>query len=397
MPKLRLTHKKISGLKPKEKTVNYYDSVESGLILRVTKTGHKSFSYNYRIHGTTRRYTIGTYSGVSLADARNKVTQIKGQLAEGKDPQAEKIKRKTELKPKKFTDLIDDYKAKRLPELRESTQKFYKHIIDKELVPNFGNQSVNSITSKQIRDLLDNKAYEQGHSVMANRIRARLNTIFNFGVSRGYTESNPVKSTPTYDEGKTKAGRAYSEDELKKLWVFFSGLQPATGGSLKMMLLTGQRKTETLRMKWESIEDSIWTIPPEIAKNKQSHQVPLSGMAMSVLDSLRQITGDSEYVFASPKDSTKPTRSLSRAIQNTKKYSGVCDFKPHDLRRTFTTHLQRLNVSQQITGKLLNHKEAGMENSVTAIYNRHNYYEKKAEAMKKYGEFIETIIDGLGS
>lgn len=390
MPKVKLSHKKINALKPESKTVNYYDTLESGLILRVTKTGYKSFSYMYRIYDKKRRYTIGKYPETSLADARKKVRLIKGQLAEGKDPQEQRDKRKNKDKPKTFADLAEEYKAKQLSELAESTRNGYLRHIEKELLPKLANKPINSITSKHVTDLLDDKAYTQGHKTTANRIRATLSAIFSFGIKRKLVDSNPVTDTPKYKE--SSRDRYYNETEIQKLSFFFNELQTVTSGVYKMLLFTGQRKSETLKMKWAYIADDVWTIPKELAKNKQAHQVPLSKPAKEILKDLKPITGESEWVFASPKDMSKPTVSLSRARQNIKKYSGVPDFRAHDLRRTFATYMAKLGIERTVLGKLLNHKGLSGDSQVTAIYDRHSYLDEKREAMEKYGDFIQNLL-----
>lgn len=387
MPKKKLNYQWIQAVKPADKVVSYYDTMESGLILRVLISGRKSFSYRYKLYGKSYRYNIGPFPDVSLSDARKKVKWIKAELREGRDPQ------RRQKKTKLFEQLADIFKDKYLRTLRDTTATEYRRIIDRELLPVFSGYQLTDITKDKIMNMLDDKAYGDGSPTMANRIRARLSTMFSFAIDRGLADSNPVSSTPTYKAGKTKRDRFYSEDEIQKLWAFFNELQPVSSGVVKMLLVCGQRKTETMKMRWDDISDGIWTIPAEIAKNGQPHDVPLSDLAQSIIEDIVSITGDSDYVFCSPQAENKPIKWLTRASRNIKKYSGVDDFRPHDLRRTVASHMSRLGVGRTVVGKILNHKGLSGDGQVTAIYDRHSYSSEKRKAMNQWAEYLQRIIE----
>ncbi|HBQ58467.1 MAG TPA: integrase, partial [Balneolaceae bacterium] len=98
MPAKKLTHRFVKGLQPPKKPIEYYDENESGLILRLSKAGTKTFAYRYRFSGENRRFTIGKFPEVSLSDARAKIRELKVRINDGIDPQAEK--KKLKYKPK---------------------------------------------------------------------------------------------------------------------------------------------------------------------------------------------------------------------------------------------------------------------------------------------------------
>ncbi|MFH5884094.1 tyrosine-type recombinase/integrase [Halalkalibaculum sp. DA3122] len=401
MPKKKLTHQFIEALNAPEKPTTYYDETEKGLQLRLSKAGTKTFTYRYYFNSKQRRIKIGTFPAKSLKEARKDVTKIKAKVDMGIDPQAERQKRKRETDPETFKEVAQEFKEKYLPTLRETTREEYKRIIDVELVPKLGKYPIKEISKNQIISMLDDKAYgKKPAPVMANRIRARLSKIFSFAVNRGLADVNLVSSIPKYN--KTKKGgkvekrrnRYYKPEEIQDLWEYFEQLNEPTQSVFKMLLIAGQRKTETMQMKWEDIRGDVWTIPAALAKNKEEHLVPLSDMALDLIEKMRPVTGDSDYVFASPKLDNQPLQSVKRAVRYTKKDSGVSDFRPHDLRRTVATYMAKLNVDRTVLGKILNHKGLAGDDQVTAIYDRHGYMKEKRQAMNRWSNHLQNILDG---
>lgn len=405
MPKQHLSDQFIKNLKPADKRTEYYDQhlIENhklrrkgvkGLLLRVTKAGSKYFYYSYWHGGKSKRYKIGSYPNISLSDARDKAREVAAQVNAGVDPQAVKRKRKQQADPQTFKGVAEEFKDKYLPTLRQSTRTEYKRIIDKELVPAFGKYPIKEISRHQIISFLDKKAIKDNSPTMANRIRARLSTIYSFAIERGLAEANPVSAISKRSEGETRRERYYNEDEIKELWSFFEKQIQPTQSVLKMLLICGQRKGETSRMKWEDIRGDVWTIPAEDAKGKRPHDVPLSDMALEIIKKMKPRTGKGRYVFASPKKDDKPVEWLKRAVKNIKDDSEVKDFRPHDLRRTVATYMAKLGTDRTVLGKILNHKGLAGDGQVTAIYDRHSYMSQKRQAMNRWSGHLQKILSG---
>lgn len=412
MPKQHLTSQFIRNLTPQGKRVEYYDQhlIENntlkakgvkGLFIRLTKAGSVYFYYRYWFKQKPKSYKIGSYPDIGLSEARDKARELAAQVNEGTDPQAEKNKRKQTPDPQTFSDLANEFKTKYLPTLRESTRKEYKRIIDIELIPTLGKYPIDGITPNQIISLLDGKAYgKKSAPVMANRIRARLSKVFNFAIDRRLIESNPVEKVKKYkktnDGSKVekKRNRWYKPNEIQELWEYFNEFQQPTGQVFKMLLITGQRKTETMKMKWDDLQGDIWTIPAELAKNKEEHLVPLSDMALQIIESMRSITGETDYVFCSPRKDNEPLAWLTRARETIKNTSNIPDFRPHDLRRTVATYMAKLAVDRTVLGKILNHKGLAGDDQVTAIYDRHGYMTEKRTAMNRWASKLDQIIEG---
>ena len=430
MPKKHLNDQFIKNLASQGKRTEYYDQHlidpetntlkkmgVKGLALRVTKAGSKSFVYRYWYDGKSKRYKIGSYPKVKLSKARKEAKRLAFKVDEGIDPLAEKQKKKYSPGSKSFDDLVLAYKKKYLPTLRESTQKEYKRILENELKPHFKGKEVSGITEHHIRKILEDKAIKDGSPTMANRIRAVLSSLYNFAIKKVglKIDSNPVKATSPYKSGENKRDRVYSEKEIRNLWKFFEDFDEPISSVFKMLLLTGQRKTETSRMRWKDIEMDkpykrieidengeesteaflvdVWTIPGEHAKNKNEHEIPLPKLALEIIEKLRPLTGDSEYVFESPRKENEPIEWLKSSVKIIKENSKVPDFRLHDLRRTAATYMAENGTSPMIIGKVLNHKGLAKENSITARYNRHDYMNKKYQALSRWNNRLKKIIN----
>src|SRR5512132_3046875 len=89
MPRVMLTDRFCAGAKPlRGARTDYFDETVSGLALRVTAHGHRSWSYCFTSprDGKWARATIGTYPATSLAAARSKALEAKGHAEAGNDP-----------------------------------------------------------------------------------------------------------------------------------------------------------------------------------------------------------------------------------------------------------------------------------------------------------------------
>jgi hypothetical protein len=193
MPKQKLTDSFIRGLTKPEKITVYYDSVSSGLALRHSKAGSKTFKFRYYFAGKHRNYKIGTYPEIGLRDARKKVIDLRADIQDGLDPQQQRnLRRKRSTT---FEELCQRFQKIHLPTLRETTAKTYNHRINRFLLPRFGNVPADKITRELIIELLEDIAFELDTPIQSNRTRAVLSSIFSFGLQRGVVEFNPVKVT----------------------------------------------------------------------------------------------------------------------------------------------------------------------------------------------------------
>lgn len=143
-------------------------------------------------------------------------------------------------------------------------------------------------------------------------------------------------------------------------------------------------------MRWQDIdiEGRSWTIPPEHSKNGLSHLVPLSDEAVDLLQGLRELAGDSEWVFPSPTRAGQHIENVQKAAARVRLESGIADFVLHDLRRTAARYMTGIGIPRLFVAKILNHVEQG----VTQVYDRHSYDQEKRQALDAWAKALLNIV-----
>ena len=241
-----------------------------------------------------------------------------------------------------------------------------------------------SITRREVIALLDDIADRA--PAMANRVLACLRKVYNFGITKDRVANNPAHQVPPPGGAERSRDRIYDGDEIRKLWAAFDG---PTGTIFRLVLVTGQRRSEVAGMTWGEIgfDSATWTVPAARMKSKRVHIIPLSEMALDILRKVPRL--DDEFVFPSPKPG-QPIKSLGNAAGRVKKGSGIDDFRSHDLRRTCGTGITSLGFSRFIMDRCLGHIEPG----VGSRYDRHDYLQEKTAALAAWGAKLNEILTG---
>ena len=230
---------------------------------------------------------------------------------------------------------------------------------------------------------------DRGASVLANRTLEIARRIFTWGIKEdvGDLDANPCRDIDRYPE--SSRDRVLSDNEVRQVWKAFDENGLLMGSLFKLRLVTAQRGGEVLRMRWPDVDMKTgwWVIPREHSKNKLSHRVPLSDLAMAILRELQPVTGTGEWVF--PGDGDGPLHHFSKAMVRFKSRSGVT-FKAHDLRRTAATRMTGdLSVDRFIVQRVLGHVEGSQ---AIATYDRASYDSAKRVALDAWAQRVREII-----
>ena len=382
MPVARLTHRSIDSLTAGKWMTDYWDDRLEGFALRVSPhSDRKTFIVRYTLNGRRRRVTLGAYPALSLADARDRARDLLGAVARGEDPQS---KKKAERRAMTFSELADLY-IERHAKQKKRRWREDQRVINVDLLPQWKDRKAKNVTRGDVVELLDG-IVERGAPIMANRTKALISKIYNFGIGRDIVEHNPCFGVPMPAKAKQR-DRVLSEDETRAIWRVLEDEEPVMAATFKMRLLTAQRGVEVLSMRWADIDGDWWTIPAEVAKNGLAHGVPLSEQARALLAELRPTTGSSSWVFESQRKPGAHISALQKAAERIKKASNV-EFVPHDLRRTAATSMTSMGISRLVVSKILNHVESG----VTAIYDRHSYDTEKRQALDLWADKLDAIL-----
>jgi integrase len=251
-----------------------WDLHQRGLAVRVEPSGHKSWKVVYPFHGRPRWYHIGAVDAIGLQDARKLAGRVMYQVAEGKDPAAE---RKAERGKGTFEELATRYVEQYAKKKNKSWMQADK-LVKKHLIPRWRLLQSTDITRSDVKSAIA----AISAPVVANQVLAAASAIFSWAVREEVLTSNPCQHIERHEVRSRE--RILSDRELPQFWAAFdtAGLLPSV--ALKLILLTGQRPGEVSCMHSAHLEDGWWTLPgtPIAAldwpgtKNGESHRVWLS-------------------------------------------------------------------------------------------------------------------------
>ncbi len=388
MPKMKMVARKIDAMSPPEEgQTDYWDVSLSGFGLRVAASGRKTWIVMYRHQGRKRRMTLGTYPSLGVADARDQAKTVLHEVAHDKDPAGEK---QAARKAESFAELAHEYIERHAKPNKRSWFKD-QSILDRDLLPRFGHRKAAEISRRDILALMD-EIVERGAPIAANRTLEIVRKIFNWGISRDIVEFNPCHGVKKPSQERQR-DRVLADSEIAVFWTGLenAAMSPLTRLALKFQLATAQRKGEVAGAKWDEfdLDGAVWTIPAIRVKNRLTHRVPLSSLALGLLEQIRIIGGASAFLFPSPRAGQPMTApAINHALHKNRAVFAMPTFVPHDLRRTAASHMASMGISRLTIGKVLNHAEQG----VTATYDRHGYDQEKRHALDAWGRRLEEII-----
>ena len=228
---------------------------------------------------------------------------------------------------------------------------------------------VHDITRRDVLDVLD-RVVDGGAPIAANRTLSAMRKLFNWCVPRDIIAVSPCAGVkpPTPERSRD---RVLSDDELRLVWRAADKIAWPFGLLVKLLALTGQRRDEVAKMRWDELdlEAGLWTLPRERVKTDQPHEVPLSAASVNVLKSVPRIAGSS-FVFTT--NGTAPSSGYSKGKRKLDALlpSDMPDWRLHDLRRTVASGMARLGIHLPVIEKVLNHASgsfAGIVEYINAI------------------------------
>lgn len=378
MPQAHLTDIAVRALKPPPKgQVTYWDKNLRSFGVRVSQGGSKTFVV---VCGRERqRTTIGRFPPLTLSEAR---TEAKRLLAEH-------TLDKRRLPTIAFDDAKEKYLKTCAAKNREGTVKDYTRLL--KHFP-LGRKKLGEITRHDIASRVDRikSPSEATHALVA------LKVFLNWAARQGYLDFNPAAPLHT-GFSPTPRARVLSTEEIVEVMSKAAEEPFPFGPIVRLCLLTGQRRGEITKLKWEWFDraERTITLPGEITKNRRSHTFPYGDMVEALLDDLPEL-GEDLFPAYRAHVRGKPTTTFNGWSTAKPKFDvkleNVAPWTLHDLRRTFSTTLASLGVQQVVTEKLLNHVSGGTQSPIAQVYNRYGYMDEMREAITAYDEYLSSLI-----
>jgi integrase len=361
MPKL--TQKMVDTTKaPATGQVFYRDEELEGFALRVTP-GSKSYIVECRVNGKARRITLGKASLLTIDEARLQARQTLVQMASGFDPHAEK--RNEKVASVTLLEVLEEYLAVRT--LKPSTVEVYRRVVKKSL-KEWLSLPITEITKNMVEDRHRQLASgtKHGHPGRAysNFCFKTLQTLLNYAAEKYEINGEPIISVnPVSRLTKTRAWHrvhprtgVIPEYQLAAWYKAVDEIENKTVRDyLLLLLFTGVRRREGSSLKWTDIDfkSQTLTIRRTQAKNHRDHVLPICDFLFSILKARYENRGGSPYIFPGRANRSHVTDFRFWQLQVREKTG--CKFMIHDLRRTFLSCAERLELPYYVLKRLANH------------------------------------------
>lgn len=375
----------------------------AGLSLKVTKYGSKSWVFRYMLAGKAHWMGLGSYPDVSLAEAREKASELRKLTRQSIDPLLEKRKQVSVIRAaisKAIT--FDDASAKYI-EAHKASWKNEKHAdqwtntLKTYASPIIGSVDVSLIDTGHIMRILEKDNFWNEKTETASRVRGRIESVLDWATVRKYrTGENPARWKGHLDKllparSKVKKTEHHAALPWLQMGAFMVKLREQQGTAAKaveLAILTACRSGEVRGAVWEEfdLEAGIWIVPPERMKAGKEHRIPLPEKAIQLLKKQKELfpTG---YAFPGMKEG-KPlsdmslTAVLRRMEQN--------EITVHGFRSSFRDWAAESTAyPNEMVEMALAHT---IGNKVEAAYRRGDLFEKRRRMMQDWSNFCDTVI-----
>ncbi|MBD2746948.1 tyrosine-type recombinase/integrase [Microvirga sp. BT688] len=388
---MRLTKPNIAKLElpPGKSEAIFFDDALPGFGLRIRAGGKRVWIAQYRVGKQQRRVTIGSVGTLSADKAREEARNILAKVHLGGDPQTEKVENRA-----RASITLGTVAKRYLEEYAQPNLKTRSYEeVERHLTRHWSllrDLPIHKIHRATVAGRLAEIARENG-PFASNRARASLSALFSWAMGEGLADLNPVTGTNKATE-EISRDHVISAPELAAIWN--ACRDDDYGRIVRLLILTGQRRDEVGSMDSAEIDLTAksWTIPKARTKNGLSHTVPLSDIALEILENASCRNGRS-LIFGEGEGGfqgwSKAKAALDARIRNAGE--SVRPWRLHDIRRTVATSMAGLGVLPHVIEAVLNHI-SGHKSGVAGIYNRATYAREKREALEAWAAHIVRLV-----
>ena len=341
----------------------------SGLYLRVTPRGRKSFYAIMKFDGVMKRMSLGPWPGVTLTDARGRVRDMR----EAGVPIAEIT----------LEEVIERY-IEFQRERGKRSWKIQKGQMKLHVIPVLGKKRPDQIRTSDLYALME--TLDARGPAVAENVFSVLRPLFTWARRRNWATSNPAADVWPDVRKSQPRERVLTNPELRAIWAAASEMVEPVGDFVHVLMLTGQRRGETSRMRVDRITDGVWTIPGEDAKNGRQHTVPLSSTVQAIISPIK----NRPYIFSTT-GGDAPLGGFTQFKTRMDKLCGVKDWTYHDVRRTVTTRMAEMAIPDHVVDRILNHSVT--RSTRAKHYDRYSYLREKTEAMEAWAQELGRIVN----
>ena len=394
---MSLTDTAIKKAKPGEKPVKLSDG--KGLYLLVNPVGSKLWRWKYRFLGKEKVMSLGAYPDVSLAQARDGMGEARKLLAVGTDPMAQRAKDKIT----KQASAENSFQSVALlwwdhwhgPKSARHADDV-KRRLNADVFPAIGSRPVSEIQAHELVAMVQTIS-KRGALDIAKRALQTTGQVFRYAVAHGLADRNPASDIKPSDVLPHRKASNYARISAKELPDLLRSIDAYQGAAvtrlaMKMMALTFVRTSELIGARWEEfdLEAGRWDIPSSRMKMKTPHIVPLSTQAISLLETLKLVSGHSALLFPGERDHEKPmSNNTILGALDRMGYKGR--MTGHGFRGVASTLLHEMDFDHAHIELQLAHQE---RNEVSAAYNYATYLNQRASMMQHWADHLDRCMTG---
>lgn len=393
-----LNDKQVKNMKATEKTATYSDG--NGMHLEVTASCSKRWRFRYRFNGKAKLVSLGVYPEITLKDARTRRDEARIKVAKDIDPFPKKTKRADtkameESKEKTFKEWSEYYMVKVADDVSETHLARSLKGFKADVYPYIGAMMMNDIKPKHIIQILNVMAARDAKE-SAKKVFSSISRVFQVCMANfpDDIERNPTKDIAMKDIlGKRKEVHYPIITEQKELGALLTSIDGYTGHTstkiaLKMIANVFVRPHNIRHAEWSefNLKTKQWVIPANKMKTRNELIVPLSKQVMQIVSEAKKYSGESKYLFPSPKSINTPLSDGAlvgalRRLGYTKD-----EIVAHSFRGIFSTIAhEQAKFSHDVIETQLAHS---VGSAVSKAYNRAEHLPQRVEMMQWYSDLL---------
>lgn len=348
-------------------------------MLEVRSSGGKTFYQRYRdSRGRERQFKIGSTRALTVRQARSKARSILAEAVLGNDPQ------KQRKLLRRIPTLADFVRDSYLPFAKNAKRSWRtdETVLRLHILPKLGRMGLDEISSQCIGEILRHMQANGYASGTTNRVLVLLRYIFNLAKKWGVSgvQNNPAAELKTApDVYRERFLTAQETHRLLK--ALDTDENQIAAQSIKLLLLTGARRSEITHAKWEYVDLQKKTLLVPCSKSGRRRLIQLNSAALDLLRSLQREPGNA-FIFPSPVTG-RPSASLHFPWTRIRKRAGLTTFRLHDLRHSFASFLVNNGVSIYVVQGLLGHANVRATQRYAHLAN---------ETLSDAVELIPTVV-----
>ena len=351
-----LSSRTVERLKVERDTV-FWDQALTGFGVRVYPGGGKVYVAQVRGPAGPKRVTVGRHGVLNAEQARQRAALIIARVKAGEAPMVEPMAPGHAGGPT-VADLaerfLEDYAAVRY---KPATLAWTRTMVHRYIVPEFGKLTLETVERAQVMEL-HHRLY--GTPSTANTVVRTLSLMYRLAEGWGMAPEgcNPCRSVVKYPQRKRE--RFLTDEEFIRLGQVLDdagtrgGISASAVAALRLLMLTGCRKSEILTLRWEHVALEARELRLPDSKTG-ARVVPLSPSAVGVLRALPRSPGN-PWVIPGRQPGSH-LRTLDDAWEVIRARAALQGVRIHDLRHSFASRALALGESLPMIGKLLGHRQ----------------------------------------